>query len=123
MGLLGIPLDFMTMTIMPMLLGLTVDDTMHVIIHAQMEYKKSRNLRQALLDTTKTVGKAIIMTSSILGLSFLVYITSKINVFVYLGVFTFVGILSGVLADFLITPLLVVWTKPFKNKTTKNSGK
>jgi hypothetical protein len=42
---------------------------------------------------------------------------------VYLGIFTFIGILSGVVADLLITPLLVVRMRPFKKNAPKNSGK
>ncbi|MDD4157537.1 MAG: hypothetical protein PHY08_13310, partial [Candidatus Cloacimonetes bacterium] len=48
MGFLDIPLDMMTVTIMPMLLGLAVDDTIHFINHSHLSYYKSGNYKDAL---------------------------------------------------------------------------
>jgi hypothetical protein len=42
MGFLGIPFDMMTSVLIPMLMGLTVDDTIHFINHAKYEYQKRR---------------------------------------------------------------------------------
>ena len=41
MGWLGYPLDMMTATIMPMILGLAVDDTIHFINHGHLEFELS----------------------------------------------------------------------------------
>lgn len=116
MGLFGIPLDFMTMTIMPMLLGLAVDDTIHFIIHSKLEYQRTGDYRESILHTFKTVGKALFMTTFILSVSFIIYTSSAINMFVYLGLFTVIGIMSALLTDFFVTPVLVNWVRPFKKK-------
>ena len=55
MGYLNSPLDMMTMTIMPMLLGIAVDDTIHFINHIKYEFELRGNYEQAILASFKTV--------------------------------------------------------------------
>ncbi|MFP4016270.1 MAG: hypothetical protein ACLFUI_04500, partial [Halanaerobiales bacterium] len=55
MGYFNIPLDFITATIMPMLMGLAVDDTIHFITHAQYEYQSTGNYDISVERTFRTV--------------------------------------------------------------------
>ena len=113
MGLSNIPLDFMTITLMPMILGLAVDDTIHFISHSNMEYQLNGNYKKSILETFRLVGKALFMTSFILVASFSLYFTSKINMFFNMGLFIVVGVSVALLSDLLITPILIDWAKPF----------
>ena len=113
MGLLNIPLDFMTITLMPMILGLAVDDTIHFISHSNMEFQLKSNYKLSILETFRLVGKALFMTSFILVASFALYFTSRINMFFNMGLFIVVGISVALLSDFFITPILINWAKPF----------
>jgi predicted RND superfamily exporter protein len=115
MGLFNIPLTMMTMTVMPMLLGLAVDDTIHFITHARFEHhgERGRSYETAILKTLKTVGRSLFMTSFILIISFAIYLTSIVNIYFYLGVFIIAGVLSALIADFLMVPILIKWTKCF----------
>ena len=47
MGFADIPLDMITVTVMPMLLGLAVDDTIHFISHSQLGFQLTGNYREA----------------------------------------------------------------------------
>lgn len=113
MGLNHITLDMITMIIMPMLLGLAVDDTIHFINHAKLEFQRTGSYRIAVRETFVTVGKALFMTSFILVASFSVYLTSSARVFFHIGFLSILGITSALLADYFITPIMVKWTQPF----------
>jgi predicted RND superfamily exporter protein len=121
MGYLAIPLEMTTMMIIPMLLGLAVDDTIHFITHTKLEFQRTGDYRQSISMTFKTVGQAIFMTSLILIATFLVYATSEARFFVHLAILATGGVFSALLADYCITPILVYWTKPFDHPTSASS--
>lgn len=106
MGWLGYPLDMMTATIMPMILGLAVDDTIHFINHGHLEFNRQRNYDGAILRTFRIVGTPILLTSLVIGANFAVYATSESLSFMHMGILSVAGIFTAFLADVCITPLL-----------------
>ena len=121
MGFLGIELEFVTMTIAPMLLGLAVDDTIHLVTHVKTTFLKTQSYDKALSETFRAVGKSIIQTTLILSITFFIFIFSRVQSMVNMGVFTMIGIISALAADIVITPVLIKWTKAFGDeKLQKN---
>jgi predicted RND superfamily exporter protein len=118
MGYLDIPMDMTTMMIIPMLLGLAVDDTIHFINQCKLEFQKTGNYQESIEITFRTVGKTIFMTSFILGVTFLVYLTSIAKFFINLSILSISGIFSALLADYFITPILVKLSKPYGSPKT-----
>lgn len=106
MGWMGYPLDMMTATIMPMILGLAVDDTIHFINHGHLEFDRQRNYKGAILRTFRVVGTPILLTSLVIGANFAVYTTSKSLSFIHMGILSVAGIFTALLADLCVTPLL-----------------
>lgn len=106
MGFFDIPLDMMTVTIIPMILGLAVDDTIHFFNHGRLEFERTGNYRKSIIKTFGTVGVALVLTTLILSANFLAYTTSVANMFINLGVLAAAGMVSALLADFFITPVL-----------------
>ena len=53
------------------------------------------------------------MTTIILSATFLMYMASKIDAFLRLGILAAVGLFSALIADYLMTPVLIYITKPF----------
>jgi predicted RND superfamily exporter protein len=113
MGFAGIPLDMMTVTIMPMLLGLAVDDTIHFINHSSMEFTRTGNYTESMRRTFTSVGKAIFLTTLILMLAFAAYITSDMNVFKHMGILIGIGVMAAMLADYYATPALLYILRAF----------
>lgn len=113
MGWAGIPLDMMTITIMPMLLGLAVDDTIHFINHAKLEHERIGDYHTSIRKTFIAIGVPLFLTTLIIMANYAVYLTSIANVFVIMGTLTIVGILSALLTDYFVTPILLAWAKPF----------
>lgn len=106
MGWLGYPLDMMTATIMPMILGLAVDDTIHFINHGHLEFDRQQNYRKAILRTFCVVGTPIVLTSLVMSSNFAMYGTSDSLSFFHMGILSVAGILAALLADLCITPVL-----------------
>lgn len=106
MGFLDYPLDMMTATIMPMILGLAVDDTIHFFNHGHLEFDRQRNYRGAILKSFRIVGTPIVLTSIIVSSNFAAYTISDSSSFIHMGILSVVGMFTALLADLCITPLL-----------------
>ena len=107
MGWAGIPLDMMTATLLPMMLGMAVDDTIHFINHSKLEFDRTPDYSVAIRRTFRVVGVAIVTTSIITSAVFGCFATSVCAMCINFGVLAVIGILSALLADLFITPLLV----------------
>jgi predicted RND superfamily exporter protein len=118
MGLANIPLDMITVTCIPMLLGLAVDDTIHFINHSQLEFMRTRSYAESTRRVFVSVGTALFLTSAVLILCFSAYLISAMNVFVNMGYLVTAGILAALLADYFITPVLLNWARPFGRETS-----
>ena len=121
MGFLDYPLDMMTATIMPMILGLAVDDTIHFINHGHLEFDRQRNYRSAILKTFRIVGTPIVLTSVIISSNFAAYCISDGMMFVHMGILSVAGMLTALLADLCITPLLFRRFKIFGKEEEKEA--
>jgi len=123
MGYFNMQLDMMTMIIMPMLLGIAVDDTIHFINQIKYEFEMCGDYRQAILRAFSSIGLTLAMTTIILSLSFGAYIFSPIQTMRNVGLLAPIGLISALIADYLITPLLVFVTRPFGRDVADNSLK
>ncbi len=113
LGYLEVPLNMMTMTIIPMMLGIAVDDTIHFINSIKYEFEKCGNYREAVLTSFETVGRSLFMTTIVLSVSFATYMLSPVKMVADIGLLASIGLLSALITDFLITPALMIITKPF----------
>lgn len=113
MGWCDIPLDLITVTIMPMLLGLAVDDTIHFINHCQLEFEQRADYGESIRRTFLAVGGALLITTVVLTLNFSAYMVSSVKMFFAMGILVGSGLFAALLTDFIITPILIQWVKPF----------
>lgn len=113
MGFLNIQLEFVTMTVAPMLLGLSVDNTIHLINHIETSFIRTGSYDLALPQTFRAVGKSVIQTTFILCITFSIFAFSRVQSMINMGLIIVVGIIAALAADLIITPVLIKWTKPF----------
>ncbi|MBR4600158.1 MAG: MMPL family transporter [Treponema sp.] len=113
MGYAGVNLDMITAMIMPMILGIAVDDTIHFTNHIKYHFELSGNYRSAIENSYREIGKTMIMTTVILCAMFAIFLTSTMNVLVNIGWLSVVGLGSALIADYTITPVLLYIAKPF----------
>jgi predicted RND superfamily exporter protein len=124
MGYFNIPLDMIMSTLMPMLLGLAVDDTIHFINHGKYEFQKTKNYNCAVKNTFRTVGKSLLMTSVVMIVNFSAYTTSIAKLYVNFGILASAGIFAALISDLFVTPVCLKLTHAFGresvNETTEN---
>ncbi len=113
MALLDTPLHMMTMMVAPMIIGIAVDDTIHFINHYRHEYHLTGSYRQANRLTFRTVGKAVLLTSVIICLGFAAFLPSQLLAYHHVGLYTIIAVMSALLADYFVTPAVIMLTKPF----------
>lgn len=113
MGWMGIPLDMITACIIPMMLGMAVDDTIHFINHSKLEFDRTAHYHTAIRRTFRVVGVAILITSVITSAVFAGFMESCCLQFFNFGWLAVIGILTALAADLFITPVLVKWCRVF----------
>ena len=113
MGYLGWNLDMVTAMIMPMILGIAVDDTIHFTNHIKYHFELTGNYRKAIENSYREIGKTMIMTTIILCAMFFIFLFSSMTVLVRLGWLSMIGLGGALIADYTVTPVLLYITKPF----------
>ena len=116
MGYLGWNLDMITAMIMPMILGIAVDDTIHFTNHIKYHWEITGDYRSAVLNSYREIGKTMIMTTIILCAMFFIFLFSTMTVLVRLGWLSMIGLGGALIADYTITPVLLYISKPFGKK-------
>lgn len=107
MGVFGIPLDIMTITIAAITIGIGVDYAIHYIHRYKKEYAKSHDSYQAIHKSQTTVGKALYFTSITITLGFIILVLSNFVPSIYFGLLTSIAMLVSLFATFSIIPLLL----------------
>ena len=112
-GLLGIPLDMMTITIAAITIGIAVDNSIHYIYRFREEFKKLNSYSETLDRCHSTVGVAILNTSITIVFGFSILVLSNFIPTIYFGVFTGINVISY---DSVLTllPKLILTYKPCK---------
>ena len=112
-GLLGIPLDMMTITIAAITIGIAVDNSIHYIYRFKEEYSKIRNYNKSLKICHSTVGRAILNTSITIIFGFSILVMSNFIPTIYFGVFTGIAMLLAMVSVLTLLPSLLLKIKPF----------
>ena len=114
MGVFGIPLDIMTITIAAITIGIGVDYAIHYIHRYKKELTSNGDNLQAILTSQTTVGKALYFTSITITLGFIILVLSNFVPSIYFGLLTSIAMLVALFATFSIIPLLLASMKPIK---------
>ncbi len=112
-GLLGIPLDMMTITIAAITIGIAVDNSIHYIYRFKEEFKNLNDYNKTLAICHSTVGKAILNTSITIVFGFSILILSKFIPTIYFGIFTGIAMLLAMISVLTLLPSLILLIKPF----------
>ena len=112
-GLLGIPLDMMTITIAAITIGIAVDNSIHYIYRFKEEFTKTNDYNKTLKTCHSTVGVAILNTSITIVFGFSILVFSKFIPTIYFGVFTGIAMLLAMISVLTLLPSLLLISKPF----------
>ncbi len=112
MGLLGIPLDIMTITIAAICIGIAVDDTVHYVHRVTLEYQKDNDYWAAVKRSHGSIGRAMYYTTVTITLGFSILALSNFIPTIYFGLLTGFSMVVALLADLALLPLLIVRFRP-----------
>jgi predicted RND superfamily exporter protein len=112
MGLFGIPLDLMTITISAIAIGIGVDNAIHYIHRFKKEFKKDGDYTKTMYRSHASIGLAMFYTSITVTLGFLILSLSNFIPSIYFGVFTAIAMVSALLANLTLLPKLILMVKP-----------
>ena len=119
MGFSHISLDMVTALIMPMILGIAVDDTIHFTNHIKVHFEHCGNYRTAIQNSYREIGKTMAMTTIILCAMFAIFIFSTMTALCRIGYLSVIGLAGALVADYTLTPILIMITKPYGKERTK----
>ena len=112
-GLSGIPLDMMTITIAAITIGIAVDNSIHYIYRFKEEFNKIKDYNKTLKACHSTVGVAILNTSITIVFGFSILVLSKFIPTIYFGIFTGLAMLLAMISVLTLLPALILVIKPF----------
>ena len=113
-GLLGIPLDMMTITIAAITIGIAVDNSIHYIYRFKEEFNNIKDYSETIKVCHSTVGKAILNTSITIVFGFSILVLSKFIPTIYFGIFTGIAMLLAMISVLTLLPSLILFIKPFE---------
>jgi hydrophobe/amphiphile efflux-3 (HAE3) family protein len=108
MGFFQIELNLFTMLVANIAIGLAVDDTIHFMHNFRRYFEQSGDAKLAVHKTLHTAGRAMLVTSCVLSIGFFVFIFAEMNNVSKFGLLTGTAIVLALLADYFISPALMV---------------
>ena len=112
MGLVGIPLDIMTITIAAIVVGMGVDNCIHYIHRFRKEFSVDKNYREAMYRSHGSIGRAMYYTTLTVVVGFSMLTLSNFTPSIYFGVLTVMAMLAAVMGALLLLPKLILTFKP-----------
>lgn len=107
LGMVGVELEAGIAIVFAIAFGIAVDDTIHFLSKYKLERGKGKSVEDSLEVTFKETGKAIIITSIILFFGFLVLFFSVHTPSRSIGVLIAVTLVSALVADLYLIPILI----------------
>ena len=125
MGATGITLDIMTITIASVSLGIAVDSAIHYVTRFRIEVRRDGDFALAAAHAHQSIGRAILYTSLTVIAGFLILAMSRFTPTIYFGVLVGVAMVTGLVANLILLPSLLLTFRPFSGEagsTSDDSG-
>lgn len=113
MGLAGLPLDMMTITIATISIGIAVDNSIHYIYRFKEELPKHSSYEATMHTCHKNIGRAVLYTSMTIIFGFSILVFSNFIPTIYFGLLTALAMFVALLAVLTLLPKLILVFKPF----------
>jgi predicted RND superfamily exporter protein len=104
---IDVPLNIITSTIGCIIIGISVDDTIHFMHHFQRFMKQTNDIKLAIHKTLHTCGRAIFFTSVVLVGGFIVHLTGELSTNKEFGWILSIAIFIALIANLILAPALM----------------
>ena len=111
MGIAKIPLDIMTITVAAITIGIAVDNTIHYLYKTKNNISNKMDIKDALNDSHKSVGQAVLTTSLTIAFGFSVLCLSNFVPTILFGLFTAIAMIIAMLGVLITLPAGLVKIK------------
>ncbi|MFT7288890.1 MAG: putative RND superfamily exporter protein [Halieaceae bacterium] len=112
MGLVGIPLDIMTITIAAIVVGIGVDNCIHYVHRFKREFPQDRDYLATMYRCHGSIGRAMYYTTLTLVIGFSTLTLSNFKPSIYFGVLTVLAMSAAVIGALLLLPRLILVFRP-----------
>lgn len=113
MGLAGIPLDMMTITIAAITVGVGVDHAIHYIHRYKSEFAVDGDYVAAMHRSHASIGRAMYYTSVTIIIGFSILALSMFIPSIYFGLLTALAMFAAIIGSLTLLPKLILWLRPF----------
>ena len=103
----GIPVDLNNLLIGSIIIGIAVDDTIHLLHHIKVHLAAGESIETALDHARVDAGKAVVSTSLILFFGYMTFIAGSIAPIIRFGLLLGLAITMALLVDLIILPALL----------------
>lgn len=104
----GIPLQYTTVTLFSVGLGLAVDDTIHLLTAYRRERARGAGTEPAVRSSVRLVGRAVITTTALLVIGFGALGLSELPMMRLWGYLACACLIFALLADLIVLPALLL---------------
>ena len=116
MGLAGIPLDMITITIAAITIGIAVDNSIHYIYRFREELAQRNDYLATMHYCHAHIGKAVFYTAITIILGFSILVLSNFIPTIYFGALTALAMFIALLAALTLLPKLILLWRPIPLK-------
>lgn len=114
MSVVNMPLDMFTMLVGAIVIGLSVDDTVHFFHNFAKYHHQGYDVKESVEQTMIGTGRALVATSIVLSLGFYVYMFASLNNLINFGILAGGAITIALFSNIILGPALL--TLVFKNE-------
>ncbi|EDZ62680.1 RND family efflux transporter [Sulfurimonas gotlandica GD1] len=115
MAIVDMPLDMFTMLVGAIVIGLSVDDTVHFFHNFARYHHQGLGTRESVVRTMTGTGRALVATSVVLSLGFFVYMFASLSNLINFGILAGGSITIALISNIILGPaLLTLITKDNK---------
>jgi len=116
MSMVGMPLDMFTMLVGAIVIGLSVDDTVHFFHNFAKYHHRGLSTKKAVEETMIGTGRALVATTVVLSLGFYVYMFASLTNLINFGILTGGAITIALVSNIILGPALLTLTTKDKKK-------
>ncbi len=114
LGWSGTWLEIATAMTFSIALGISVDDTIHLMSRFKLELSRTRDYHEAFRATMNNIGPALVETTIIIMGGFLILLCAGLKMNMTFGLLCAFIMLMALLSDLIVTPICLLVFKPFK---------
>ncbi len=110
MSMTDIHLDMFTMLVGAIVIGLSVDDTVHFFHNFAKYHHEGLHVKEAIEETMIGTGRALVATSIVLSLGFYVYMFASLSNLIHFGLLAGGAIIIALFSNIILGPALLTLT-------------